>query len=164
MAEAYFAGGCFWCITPTFYDAGASKVVSGFSGGAENDPVYAEVKAQRTGHRETVQVIYDPEKLSYEALCRAFLVGVDPFDGGGQYIDRGRSYTLAAFYTSKEEKEIITKLLKDLAARSGQEPCVAVEPFTGFYAAQEEHQDFYLKQPERYAEEMRQRQAYADKR
>ena len=158
LKAAYFAGGCFWCITPSFYDAGAEKVISGFSGGAEISPVYEDVKAQKTGHRETVQVIYDPDKLDYERLCRVYLAGVDPFDAGGQFIDRGRSYTLAVYYTSDLERETVCALLKALEAESGRTPCIAVEPFTAFYAAEEKHQDFYRKNPERFAEEMRARE------
>ena len=79
MASAYFAGGCFWCVTPAFRAAGAKKVTCGFSGGTEADPTYKEVKSQLTGHRETVRVDYDPVAVPYGRLVDIFLESVDPF-------------------------------------------------------------------------------------
>ena len=107
MATAYFAGGCFWCITPTFREMeGVANVVSGYSGGVESNPVYEDVKYQRTGHRETIRIDYDPEKVTFRELFSVFLDGVDPFDEGGQFIDRGHSYTLAVYYLTEEEQGI----------------------------------------------------------
>ncbi len=156
MAKAYFAGGCFWCVTPTFRRLpGVLKVTSGYCGGSEADPDYASVKAQRTGHRETVEVEYDPARVSYGDLCGAFLRDVDPFDGGGQFIDRGRSYTLAAYYTSGEERSVMEAKLRTLEAREGRPVFVALEPFQRFWPAEEEHQDFDLRHPEALEEELR---------
>ena len=94
IETAYFAGGCFWCITPTFKETeGVLDVISGYSGGEEAAPSYLDVKYQRTGHRETIRIDFDPEKVSFEQLFDIFLCGVDPFDAGGQFIDRGHSYT-----------------------------------------------------------------------
>ena len=88
LQTAYFAGGCFWCITPTFREmAGISDVVSGYSGGDEPDPTYEDVKYQRTGHRETIRIDFDPALVSFETLLEIFLSSVDPFDGGGQFIE-----------------------------------------------------------------------------
>ena len=84
MKTAYFAGGCFWCITPTFQEMdGVYRVVSGYSGGDEQNPVYEDVKYQRTGHRETIKIEYDPDAVSFAELFEIFLSGVDPFDEGG---------------------------------------------------------------------------------
>lgn len=153
--SAYFAGGCFWCITPTFAEMdGVQRVVSGYSGGDEVDPTYEDVKHQRTGHRETIRIDYDPEKVGFEALLDAFLDGVDPFDGGGQFIDRGRSYTLAVYYTDDQERETAQASLRDLEAEAGKPVYVSVEPFKNFYAAEEYHQDYYLKNPEAFQREM----------
>ena len=92
MEKAYFAGGCFWCITPTFRSMeGVFDVVSGYSGGEEVNPTYEDVKHQRTGHRETIRIDYDPAFVSYEQLLQIYLDSVDPFDEGGQFIDRGFS-------------------------------------------------------------------------
>ena len=140
-STAYFAGGCFWCITPTFKEMdGVFDVISGYSGGDEENPVYADVKYQRTGHRETIRIDYDPEKVSFETLFSIFLSGVDPFDGGGQFIDRGHSYTLAVYYQNEEEKRIAEEAIGQLENDSGRTVCIAVEPFRSFYSAEEEHQ------------------------
>ena len=155
MKTAYFAGGCFWCITPTFQEMdGVYRVISGYSGGDEQNPVYEDVKYQRTGHRETIKIEYDPNAVSFAELFEIFLGGVDPFDDGGQYIDRGHSYTLAVYYLSEEEKSIALEKIEALEVQSGQRVCISVEPFKSFYSAEEEHQDYYLKHPEEFRKEL----------
>lgn len=162
LRSAYFAGGCFWCITPSFAALpGVSEVESGYSGGTLPFPRYEQVKSQTTGHRETVRVSYDPACQSFGDLCRLFLQSVDPFDGGGQYMDRGHSYTLAVYYQGEDERAAAEALLRELSAETGLTPRVALEPFTAFYPAEEEHQDFYRKEPERFARELEERAAYA---
>ena len=95
-----------WCITPTFQEkVGVRRVTSGYSGGEEAAPSYEDVKYQRTGHRETIRIEYNEERIGYEALLELFLANVDPFDEGGQFIDRGHSYTLAVYYETQAEKE-----------------------------------------------------------
>lgn len=155
MKTAYFAGGCFWCITPTFQQMdGVFHVTSGYSGGDEADPTYQDVKHQRTGHRETIKIDYDPEKISFRTLYDIFLSGVDPFDPGGQFIDRGHSYTLAVYYLTEEEQQIAEKGIRQLQQESGQRDYISVEPFKNFYTAEEEHQDYYLKHPEEFKQEL----------
>jgi len=155
MKNAYFAGGCFWCLTPAFRGVpGVLGTVSGYSGGSEENPLYEDVKGQRTGHRETVKVTYDESVIGWETLFDLFLDAVDPFDGGGQYIDRGRSYTLAAYYTREEERIYAEKALSALEKESGKTPAVALEPFRSFYEAEEVHQDYDLKNPEAFRREL----------
>ena len=155
MKTAYFAGGCFWCITPTFQEMdGVFTVTSGYSGGAEVNPVYEDVKYQRTGHRETIRIDYDPEAVSYPELLDIFLNGVDPFDEGGQFIDRGHSYTLAVYYQTREEREQAEAAVRQLEDASGRKVYISVEPFTAFYTAEEEHQDYYRKHPEAFRQEL----------
>ena len=155
MATAYFAGGCFWCITPTFQEMdGVDKVISGYSGGTEIEPTYLDVKYQRTGHRETIRIDYDEEKVSFAELFHIFLCGVDPFDEGGQYIDRGHSYTLAVYYLSEDERQIAEAGIAALVSESGRKVHIAVEPFECFYTAEEEHQDYYLKHPKEFRQEL----------
>ena len=155
MKTAYFAGGCFWCITPTFQELeGVAAVTSGYSGGAEVNPVYEDVKYQRTGHRETIRIDYDPTKVTYAELLQIFLDGVDPFDEGGQYIDRGHSYTLAVYYETAEEQNLALSAIASLEAESGQTVYISVEPFGAFYTAEEEHQDYYRKHPEEFRQEL----------
>lgn len=152
---AYFAGGCFWCITPPLRSVpGVLRVTSGYAGGDEADPDYEDVKYQRTGHRETIKIEYDPAVVKYDALVEAFLGAVDPFDGEGQFIDRGRSYTLAIYYTDTGERDIAQKALSAISARSGKEVFVALEPHKTFYKATEEHQDYDLKNPEAFQREL----------
>ena len=152
---AYFAGGCFWCITPFFKIYGADEVVSGFSGGEERNPSYEEVKAQKTGHRETVSVSYDDEKVSYRTLLGIYLDNIDPYDGEGQFIDRGFSYSPAVYYTNEEEGETAKEMIAAMEADSGRKSGISVESFRFFVPADEYHQDYYLKHPEAFDEEMK---------
>lgn len=154
MRNAYFAGGCFWCITPIFKMYGVDKVICGYSGGDEVNPSYEEVKHQKTGHRETLSLEYDPEKVDYATLTDIYLANIDPFDEGGQYIDRGFSYTLAIYYETEEEKKLATEKLAELEKENGRKAFIAVEPFKSFYAADEYHQDYYLKNPEAFEKEL----------
>lgn len=155
MGKAYFAGGCFWCITPTFRSLeGVADVVSGYSGGDEIAPKYEDVKLQLTGHRETICIDYDQERVSYECLLQIFLDSVDPFDEGGQFIDRGFSYTLAVYYRTQEEKQITLHLLEKLEQGAGKKPFVAVEAYKNFYTAEEYHQNYDLKNPEAFRREL----------
>ncbi len=155
METAYFAGGCFWCITPTFRELeGVTDVVSGYSGGTEVNPAYIDVKQQKTGHRETIRIDFDPEAVRFQTLFDIFLGGVDPFDEDGQYIDRGHSYTLAVYYVSEDQRQIAEAGIRALEAESGQQVFIALEPFSGFYPAEEEHQDYYRKHPEEFRREL----------
>ena len=155
MKQAYFAGGCFWCITSTFQEMeGVAAVTSGYSGGMEADPSYEDVKYQRTGHRETIRVDYDPNQITYESLLQIFLDGVDPFDEGGQYIDRGHSYTLAVYWLTEEERDLAAAAIDTLEKTSGQKVYISLEPFRAFYSAEEEHQDYYRKHPEAFRQEL----------
>ncbi|MBQ8637699.1 MAG: peptide-methionine (S)-S-oxide reductase MsrA [Lachnospiraceae bacterium] len=155
LKSAYFAGGCFWCITPVFRELeGVCGVTSGYCGGTEENPVYEDVKHQRTGHRETIRIDYDPETICYETLLDVFLDGVDPFDAGGQFIDRGHSYTLAVYWLTEEEKRAAQERIWALERQSGKPVFVSVEPFGGFYCAEEEHQDYDRKHPEEFRQEL----------
>lgn len=152
---AYFAGGCFWCITPTFKEMpGVLDVVSGYSGGEEVNPTYAEVKKQKTRHRETIRIDFDPAKVTFHELLEIFLSSVDPFDPDGQFIDRGHSYTLAVYYCSDAQQQAAEAAVRTLAAESGQDVFISIEAFTAFYKAEEEHQDYYLKHPAKFRQEL----------
>ncbi len=152
--RAYFAGGCFWCVTPIYKIYGVDKVVCGYSGGKEKTPTYEDVKKQKTGHRETIMLEYDPANVSFDELLDIFFANVDPFDPEGQFIDKGHSYTLAIYYTSEEERRLAEKRIKKLSEESNREVCVALEPFTAFYEAEEYHQDYYLKHPKEFEQEL----------
>ena len=156
MKVAYFAGGCFWCIA-SFYNQldGVINVASGFSGGKEINPTYEDVKAQKTSHRETIKISYDENKISFEELLRLFINNVDLYDDGGQFIDRGRSYTLAIYYQDNNEKETAIKLLKEQEKLTSKKPCVSIEEFINFYSASEYHQNFNLNHPEEFEKELK---------
>ena len=152
---AFFAGGCFWCITPAFREMeGVSDVISGYSGGNEPNPTYEDVKYQRTGHRETIRIDFDPCLVSFEALLEVFLNSIDPFDGGGQFIDRGHSYTLAVYPLSDSQKRTANDAIARLESESGQPVKIAVEAFKSFWPAEEYHQDYYRKHPEEFRQEL----------
>lgn len=155
MKDAYLAGGCFWCVTPIYKLYGVEQVICGYSGGDEPDPRYEDVKAQRTGHRETLKLVYDPSVIGYGELLDIFLANVDPFDAEGQFIDKGFSYTLAVYYTSEEERELAAEKIKEFEEQNGREVHIALEPFKSFYKAEEYHQDWYLKNPEAFEKEMK---------
>ena len=155
MKKAYFAGGCFWCITPMFKIYGAEDVVCGYAGGDKENPTYEEVKSQTTGHRETIAVTYDPQVVDYDTLLDIYLANVDPFDAEGQFIDKGFSYTLAIFWQDEAEREAAEATVAKLGEEAGRPAEIAVLPFKNFYPAEEAHQDYYLKNPEAFEKEMR---------
>lgn len=155
MKKAYFAGGCFWCITPCFYELeGVEDVIAGYSGGDEDNPTYEQVKHQQTLHRETVCICYDGKKLSYGKLLQTFLDNIDPYDEGGQFIDRGRSYTTAVYYADEAEYRAACAALSQLESREGRKSAVAIEPFKSFCTAEEYHQNYFRTHPEEFAREL----------
>lgn len=152
---ACFAGGCFWCIAPVFREMeGVLRVTAGYCGGDEDNPSYEDVKAQRTGHRESILIEYTPERVSFGDLIDVFLDSVDPFDAGGQFIDRGASYTLAIYCNDETERITAGEKLRELAEREGSAPAVSIEPYRRFWPAEEYHQDYDLKNPEAFAREI----------
>ncbi|MBI5024808.1 MAG: peptide-methionine (S)-S-oxide reductase MsrA, partial [Candidatus Omnitrophica bacterium] len=107
LKTATFAGGCFWCMEPPFEKlAGVVDVVAGYTGGAGKDPSYEEVSAGGTGHREAIQITYDPKKVAFAELIEVFWRQIDPTDDGGSFVDRGPQYKSAIFYNDDAEKRI----------------------------------------------------------
>ncbi|MDO9263757.1 MAG: peptide-methionine (R)-S-oxide reductase MsrB [Desulfosalsimonadaceae bacterium] len=151
--EAVFAGGCFWCTESDFEKAsGVIEVISGYTGGHVVNPAYEDVSAGGTGHIESVKVVYDPKKITYEQLLDVFWRHVDPTDAGGQFVDRGAQYRSVIFYSNDEERNLAEASKKRLGA-SGQfgDPIVTeILPLGPFYTAEEYHQDYYKKNPVRY--------------
>ena len=106
LEKATFAGGCFWCMESPFEKLdGVKEVISGYTGGHKVNPMYEEVSAGSTGHVESVEVIFDPSKVTYEKLLDVFWRQINPIDAGGQFVDRGPSYTSAIFYHNEEQKK-----------------------------------------------------------
>ena len=150
---ATFAGGCFWCVEADFEKVeGVAEVLSGYTGGHKEDPTYAEVSAGDTGHAEAVQVIYDPEKISYEKLLDVLWRHVDPTDAGGQFVDRGSQYRAAIFYHDEEQKRLAGESKSELE-KSGvfDRPIVTeIAKVSKFYRAEDYHQDYFKTHSYRY--------------
>ncbi|MBD3300010.1 MAG: peptide-methionine (S)-S-oxide reductase MsrA [Candidatus Moranbacteria bacterium] len=150
---ATFAGGCFWCMEPPFEkEDGVIEVISGYSGGSQENPSYDEVSAGKTGHRESVQVKYDPNQISYEKLLDVFWRQIDPTDDGGQFVDRGRQYKSAVFYHNDEQKKLAESSREKLE-KSGcfdKEIKTEILAYKNFYPAEEYHQDYYKKSKIKY--------------
>lgn len=150
---AVFAGGCFWCIQPGFDKAkGVIKTVVGYSGGTEPNPTYQLVSSEKTGYRESIQITYDPAKISYDQLLDIYWRQIDPTQADGQFTDIGPSYRAAIFYGNDEEKKI-AQTSKEKLARSGKfsKPVVTeILPAMKFYPAEAYHQKYYQQNPEHF--------------
>jgi len=157
MEKAIFAGGCFWCMEPPFNNLeGVDEVISGYTGGVDKGdkhPAYEDVLAGRSGHREAIQITYDPNKVSYEKLLDVYWRQIDPTDGGGQFADRGTQYKTAIFYVDERQKDLAVRSrekLKNSGRFKGKTIVTEILPFSGFYKAEEYHQDYSSKNPIRY--------------
>ena len=152
---AIFAGGCFWCMQGPFDQLKSEGVKStkvGYTGGEKVNPTYEETSNGKTGHRESIEVTYDPTKIAYTKLLEVFWMNIDPLDNLGQFCDKGEQYTSAVFFTSESQQkdyqaslEKVKKLLKikgDIVTQ--------ILPAKPFYAAEDYHQSYYTKNPVRY--------------
>ncbi len=147
--KAYFAGGCFWGVEYYFdKKEGVISAVSGYMGGSLENPIYQDVKTGKTGHYETVEVTYDPEKVSYEELAKLFFEIHDPTQPDGQGPDIGEQYKSVIFYNDEEEKKIAEGLIEILKSK-GYDVVTKILPVTTFYRAEDYHQDYYEKKGQR---------------
>jgi len=150
---ATFAGGCFWCMEPP-YDAleGVISTTSGYTGGKEVDPSYKQVSRGRTGHTEAIQIVYDPEQVSYTKLLDIYWHNIDPTDASGQFCDKGSQYRSEIFFHNKTQQQLAVQsknALRELKPFKG--PIVTqVTMATAFYPAEDYHQDYYQRNPIRY--------------
>jgi peptide methionine sulfoxide reductase msrA/msrB len=150
---AYFAGGCFWCIEASFQETpGVVDAISGYAGGQVENPSYEQVTNGTTGHRESVKVVYDPDKVTYSQLVELFFKQIDPTDAEGQFADKGFQYTTAIYYLTDQEKKIAEEHIEYLESTDlYDKPIVTkVLPFTNFYKASDYHQDFYKNSAKHY--------------
>jgi peptide methionine sulfoxide reductase msrA/msrB len=150
---ATFAGGCFWCVEAPFEDLdGVISVVSGYSGGKEKNPTYGEVAGGKTSHRESVQITFDPEVISYAELVDIFWQTYDPTDVGGSFFDRGTQYESAIFFHNDQQKKVAEESKKrlDQSKRFSKPVATPLIKFTNFYPAEDYHQDYYKKSPQDY--------------
>ena len=150
---AVLAGGCFWCIEPAFDKAkGVIKTVVGYCGGTEPNPTYELVSSEKTGYRESIQITYDPAKISYDQLLDIYWRQIDPTQADGQFTDIGPSYRAAIFYGNDDEKKN-AETSKERLARSGKfnRPIVTeILPAMKFYPAEAQHQKYYQQNPEHF--------------
>jgi methionine-S-sulfoxide reductase len=150
---AVLAGGCFWCIQPAFDKAkGVIKTVVGYCGGTEPNPTYDLVSSEKTGYRESIQITYDPAKISYDQLLDIYWRQIDPTQADGQFTDIGPSYRTAIFYGNNDEKKI-AETSKEKLVRSGKfnKPIVTeILPSMKFYPAEAYHQKYYQQNPEHF--------------
>ena len=143
LKKAYFAGGCFWGVEYYLEQIeGVKEVTSGFMGGHLKDPTYEDVVYKKTGHIETVEVVYDPAKVSYETLAKTFFEIHDPTQTDGQGPDIGSQYLSAIFVNDVKERKIIERLIRILEDR-GFKIATMVRQTTRFYKAEAYHQDYY---------------------
>lgn len=152
-AVAIFAGGCFWCVESDFdHVPGVTKTISGYVGGTVDNPTYEQVTAGGTGHREAVEIHYDPGTVSYETLLDVFWHSVDPTDDGGQFCDRGFSYTTGIYATTDRQLELANRSKMTVEDSGVLKAPIKTEIVKAdmFWPAEDYHQNYYEKNPLRY--------------
>lgn len=149
---AVFAGGCFWCTERDFEKLGpVIEAISGYAGGRIENPTYKQVSSGETEHVEAVAVYYDSTLITYEQLVAYHLQHHDPTDDGGQFVDKGYQYSPHIFYNSTTEKQTAEKVMQSYQQYFEKPLVTQIREFTTFYPAEEYHQNFYKKNPVRYA-------------
>lgn len=152
MKLATFAGGCFWCMESPFEEIdGVQSVTSGYTGGHKKNPTYEEVCTGTTGHAESIQIVYDPNKVTYEKLLHTYWRNIDPTTPDRQFCDVGSQYRPEIFYHDEEQLRAAEKSKKEIE-ESGvvDEVKVRISPASEFYVAEDYHQNFYMTNPEHY--------------
>ena len=151
LAKATFAGGCFWCMVPPFEKLqGVVSVTSGYAGGQKKNPTYEEVSSGVTGHAESIQVIYDPSKITYSKLLEVYWHNIDPFVKDRQFCDIGNQYRSAIFYHDEMQKKFAMETKAQIEKMGKGEVFTQIVPYTVFYPAEDYHQDYYKKNPVQY--------------
>jgi len=151
--RATFAGGCFWCMEPPFDKLdGVISTTSGYTGGTEENPTYKEVSAGTTGHAESVEILYDPRKVTYKKLLEVFWRQINPTTPDRQFVDVGSQYRSAIFYHNDEQRRLAEETKKEMAESGRFDGPIVTEivPAGPFWPAEDYHQDYYIKNPKRY--------------
>jgi peptide-methionine (S)-S-oxide reductase len=151
LAKATFAGGCFWCMQPPFDKTpGVAATTVGYTGGTKKGPTYEEVSSGGTGHLESIEVTYDPAKVSYERLLDVYWRNVDPFDAAGQFCDKGEQYHSAIFVRTPEERRLAEASKKQVEKRFGRPAATEIRDASEFWSAEAYHQKYYEKSAYKY--------------
>ena len=151
--KAYFAAGCFWCMESPFEDLdGVIEATSGYMGGSVENPTYEEVTTGTTGHAEVVEILYDPEIVSYEELLEVFWRNIDPTALNYQFADVGTQYRTEIFTVGENQRKLAenSKVELENSGKFNKPIVTAITDAPKFYIAEEYHQDFYKKQSMRY--------------
>ncbi len=149
---AIFAGGCFWCMQHPFDEHdGVISVTVGYAGGGGDTATYEKVSTGTSGHREVFEVKYDPAKVNYEQLLEIFWQNIDPFQGDGQFHDRGHQYTTAIYYNDEAEKAAAEKSKTEYEKKFTRKIETEITPTVKFHPAEDYHQSYYKKNPLRYS-------------
>ena len=151
LEKATFAGGCFWCMQPPFdHLDGVVSTTAGYTGGQKINPTYEEVSAGGTGHAESVEVLYDPARVSYTKLLDVFWHNIDPLTANRQFCDSGNQYRSAIFYRDAGQRRLAEASKAELEKTRGWKVVTEIVPAGPFYPAEEYHQSYYKKNPLRY--------------
>jgi len=153
LEKATFAGGCFWCMEHPFDELnGVISTTSGYVGGVTKNPTYHQVSAGKTGHAEAVQVVFDPQAISYKKLLDVYWHNSDPTTANRQFCDSGSQYRPGIFYANETQRRLAEASKKQLQKTKPFKQSIVTEisPVGEFWAAEAYHQDYYLKNPLRY--------------
>lgn len=153
LEKATFAGGCFWCMEyPLETLEGVQSVTAGYAGGHKKNPTYEEVTSGKTGHAEAIQITFDPDRIGYSKLLDVFWRQIDPTDKGGSFADRGSQYRSAIFHHNRKQKRLAEESKKELEKSGRYDKPIVTEivKYSGFWEAEEYHQDYSKKNPVRY--------------
>ena len=149
MAKAYFASGCFWCVEAIYESVkGVEESISGYAGGHTKNPTYEASNTGRTGHAEAVEIIYNPEIVSFDTLVDVYFASQNPMQVNGQGPDNGSQYRSIIFYQNKAQKKIIESKKADLASKLNRIVAAEVYPFQKFWVAEDYHQNYEKLHPE----------------
>ncbi len=150
IETVYLAGGCFWCMEATFQEIkGVISVDPGYSGGHTENPTYEQVCSGKTGHAETLKIMYDPGILSYREILNIFFAAHDPTSLNRQGEDVGTQYRSAIFFTNDTQRRIAEEVIDDLNRSGvfGKKIVTEVTPFKNFYTSEEYHKRYYMRNP-----------------
>lgn len=148
-AKAYFASGCFWCVEAIYESVkGVEESISGYAGGYTDHPTYEDSNTGRTGHAEAVEIIYDPNVVSFSTLVDVYFGSQNPTQINGQGNDRGSQYRSIIFYQNNEQKQIILKKKEALAKKLNAKIAAEIYPFQKFWIGEDYHQNYERLHPE----------------